>query len=88
MEKKLKYKLNASQYTKTLYIKAPCGQESDMYVCESFGVLINQFYITEVENVICFNLLEYPYLVRFHSIGFPVQLSSFTCLVFRRCEVF
>ena len=59
-----------------------------MYVCESFGVLINQFYITEVENVICFNLLGYPYLVRFHSIEFPVQLFSFTFLVFRRCEVF
>ena len=37
------------------------GDKNDMYVCESFGVLINQFYITEVENVICFNLLGYPY---------------------------
>ena len=27
-----------------IFSKAPWGQESDMYVCESFGVLINKFY--------------------------------------------
>ena len=31
---------------------------------------INLIYITEVENVICFNLLGYPYLVRFYM-DFP-----------------
>ena len=48
------------------------GDKKALCMFESFGVLINQFYITGVENVICFNLLGYPYLVGFHSIGFPV----------------